>query len=230
MKKALKGKNPLFIIYGVLALVVLALTAVLSMTAYSLIERQSRPHQEPLGNDAVTALPAPDPKSPGSSKASLPPTENVSPAFVQFMTDEARSMNAPSMDMEAAEARVVEQVSQMGFEEVEYARAIALSPEAPANQRILAAYLIASGGAKTRDAADDLVNREFDSKRAKPDTMEEKKNVDAKASALMVVDKTAKRAETDPSAREDLARWAAEAKDSTIKKYIEATLRRLPTL
>ncbi len=168
--------------------------------------------------------------TPKKNAPALPSTEKLAPAFVSAFQAEARAVDSPRVDPVAAEARVLEMLSQMGEEEVLYAKNLVLAPEAPANQKLFAAYLIAKGGEKTQRAAAELVTQTFQSDRAEPDTVEEHKNVQAKSYALIAVYEKAKEAETSSAAREELVRWARDAKDSTLKKEIESALRRLPKL
>jgi hypothetical protein len=205
---------------------------------------------------APTAAPAPAPgaggapsPAPGTSAApdapqgagtSLPPANGASPSFLAYLADDAKELSATRVNVAAAEERTRRQVAAMGPAEARYAHALVLSNAAPANQRILAAYTLGEvlrtqpkgspGYGAALEAAREIVTRPSSSARAEPHTMAEVQNAQAKSLALMNVDALADRAAKDPAAREELARWAAQAKDPAIQKYIQGRLRGLPPL
>lgn len=170
------------------------------------------------------------PPAPNAGIPPVPSPSGVSPAFVTFLQTEARSLDSTKVNAEAAEQNVAEQAALMGENEIRYARDLALGPQNPANQRILAAFLLGAAGAKGRPACGELILATTNSNRAEPDSIDELKNVQSKSISLMCVDAIADAAKTDRTAREDLRRLAAQVKDSTIKNHIAERIRTLPSL
>ena len=177
-----------------------------------------------------TREPNPDPSVPQVAPATTPTTENVAPTFVSFLAAEATSMDSPRIDADLAQKRMEEQAVKLGEHELRYARDLVLGGQYPANQRIVAAAMIGLAGEKGWEAGRRAVTPAFESARAEAHSLEEVKNTQAKALAIMLVDSLAEQARSNPKARDELARWGKEAKDSTIQKHIARKLKELPSL
>lgn len=136
-------------------------------------------------------------------------------------------MDSTHTDAAAAEARFLNWAKRMTEAEMRYTRDLVLSEEAPANQRIAAAFALAKAGRKGAAYQNELISQKFPSDRAEPHSEEEIRNVRNKAFALMQIDEIAARAVGDPEERARLERLGAEAKDSTIKNYVQQKLREL---
>lgn len=213
----------------ILAIVAVVSAGLLLWRYKNLADEQGVP---PGTLDATPPAPAGDTPPPASSSG-IPPVPSpagVSPAFISFIQKEALTLNSTNVNMEAAEKNVTAQAASMGESEIRYARDLALGPENPANQRILAAYLLGRTGAKGRSALRDLILVTTNSARAEHGSIDEVKNAQAKAISLMSTDDLAEQAKKDPAAREELRRIIAEAKDSTIKKHAQRKLAELPQL
>jgi hypothetical protein len=180
--------------------------------------------------DATAPLPDPgtQPPAPSAGIPPVPSPSGVEPSFVNYLQAEARSINAPSVNAAAAEKNIAEQAARMGENEIRYARDLALGPQNPANQRILAAFLLGAAGAKARGSLRELILVTFNSNRAEADSIDELKNTQTKAISMMAVDALADQAAKDPAARAELERLAGEVKDETLKKHIQQRLRDLP--
>lgn len=174
-----------------------------------------------------TREPNPDPSLPQAGPVPAPPAENVTPTFVSFLAAEATSMDSPRIDADLAQKRMEEQAAKMGEHELRYARDLVLGAQYPANQRIVAAAVIGLAGEKGWEAGRQAVTPAFESQRAEPHSIDEVKNTQAKALAIMLVDALAEQAKTNANAREELARWGKEAKDSTVQKHIARRLREI---
>ena len=177
-----------------------------------------------------TREPNPDPSLPQAPVAPAPPAEKVAPTFVSFLSAEATSMDSPRIDADLAQKRMEEQAARMGEHELRYARDLVLGGQYPANQRIVAAAVLGLAGEKGWEAGRAAVVPPFESGRAEPHSLDEVKNTQAKALAIMLVDSLAEQARTNPRARDELARWGKEAKDSTVQKHIARRLKELPPL
>jgi|GEM_PF-5785804 len=175
--------------------------------------------------DPGTSLPPP---APSAGIPPVPSPSGVSPNFVNYLQTEAKSLNNPSLNTGAAEKGIAEQAAAMGENEIRYARDLALGPQNPANQRILATFLLGATGAKGRSALRDLILMNHSSDRAAPDSLDEMKNTQQKAMSMMAIDSLAEQALKDPSAKAELQRLAGEVKDETLKKHIQQKLRGLP--
>ena len=173
------------------------------------------------------------PGATANSAGSAPPraAPDVSPVFLTFLNTDAKLLESTHVDSAAAEAREQRQADAMLAPEIHYARELALSRQAPANQRILAVDLLTRANFKLAlPALTDLITRGMNSARAEPHSVDELSNTQAKAFAVMAVDKLVAEALHDPSAREELIRMSSLAKDSTIQKYIADKIRTLPPL
>ncbi len=209
------------------------LIAVLVLAAGLLIWRYHKETSDSnLLSDPQNA--APPTREPGPISATTPspgltvPPESVSPAFVSFLQSESRNLDSPKIDAELAQRRMEEQARAMGDEEIRFARDLVLNEQNPANQRIVAASLIGMTGERGWSAAADIALRSFASERAEPHSVDEVRNSQAKAMALMEVDSLAEEAAKNPKAREELLRWASAAKDPTVRNYLQKKVRDLP--
>lgn len=184
----------------------------------------------PVAPFAVSPPVAPYPAA--AKKVVAPtPAPNVAAKFTRFLAEESKQLESMHVDAAAMEARENEIAGEMGEPEVNYARELALSREAPANQRILAMDLLGRASSRlTGPALDEIITRGMNSARAEPHTVDELSNVQAKSFALMGVDAIADKAVHDRGERDHLERLAASATDTTIKKHIEERLHDLPPI
>ncbi len=220
MKKALQGIGLLFAIVAMLAGI------------FAFLHRNDGTVSIPRGNSGGGNSTQTQLNSATAVKIAAPTAlakEIVSPAFSGFIATEAASLSSPHLHAAAAEARVASQAAGMGEAEIEFARDLALAPEAAGNQRVLAVYILTAGGKKTWAALKDIALAPTSSNRAEPHSMEELNNTRSKAFSIMAVDALADQAAKNAEAREELARWESEAKDSTIRSYIQKKLKDLPS-
>lgn len=180
--------------------------------------------------DSTAPIPEPAQQipAPGAGVPPVPSPSGVSSSFVSYLQTEARSLDAPSLNAGAAEKGIAEQAAAMGENEIRYARDLALGPQNPANQRILATFLLGATGTKGRSALRDLILMNHNSNRAAPDSLDEMKNTQQKAMSMMAIDALAEQALKDPTAKAELQRLSGEVKDETLKKHIQQKLRELP--
>lgn len=177
-----------------------------------------------------TREPNPDPAVPQPTSPLASPPENVSKAFVAFLAAEAASVESPQIDADLAQKRMLEQAGKMGEEEIKYTRDLVLNDQNAADLRILGAYMLGLAGAKGRTACREITLQPTNSARAEPHSVAELKNTQNKSLGGICIDALFEQAKTDPSAREELVRWAKDAKDSTIQKLLAQRVRELPPL
>jgi hypothetical protein len=205
---------------------------VIALLVYLVRVKPADPVPPPAVSAAPTVAPPPATTQAAAVKMNIPPpAPNVSPAFTSFLLRDSKQLESMSVDSVAAEKSENETAAQMGAPEVNYARELALTAQAPANQRILAVDLLGRAPSRlTGQALDDIITKGMNSARAEPHTVEELSNVQAKAFAVMAVDAIADRAVSDPAERTHLQSLFAQATDSTIKKHIAERIRTLPPL
>lgn len=220
MKKAVQGILGVFLI-GLLVFVGLRFQRKFKEESAEPIPATSG--SPPSTGTAAATAPKLSPKLP-------PPPPEVSPQFTSYLAKEAPRLNATDVDVAKAEEEITTIVKTMGEAEINYARDIVLTPTAPANERIISAFLISRAGAKASAAQEDLMAQKLNSQRAEPHSSEELANAQMKAIMLMQVDAKAKEAETSQDARDTLRRWAASASDSTVRKAILDAIQKLPPL
>lgn len=215
-----------------LPLLFFALTLAAGLLAWRYHNVTSPSHilSDPDNAAPPTREPQPDAGSPQNTAAPTPAPEGVSAAFVSFLAAESKSIESPQIDADLAQQRMEQNAAAMGEKEIQYARDLVAGPQNPANQRIVAASMLGLAGEKAWGAAREIVVPEFESKRAEPHSVDEVKNSQAKALALMLVDALAEQAVKSQKARDELQRWAKEAKDSTVQKHIAKKIRELPAL
>lgn len=197
---------------------------------------KSRPDSTPDPNSSALGVPLSPSSIPSPHAQGVPSTANpdsgsgASKEFREFMVTEANTLNSPHLDPDLAERRVKAEVAKMGIAELQYARDLALSRESAATQRILAVYLLTSGGKVAWPFLKEIALAPRSSERAEPHTIDEVKSAQGNSFSLMAVDSMAKQAATDQKAREELERWAAESQDAKTKNYILRKLREIPAL
>lgn len=159
-----------------------------------------------------------------------PPTQNVNPQFIQYLRAEARRMDAPSVDQEKVQKEIEAQVEQMTPKELEYAKNIALSPSRPANEKILAVYLILNAK-NSEKALEELITAPLKHK-PNPEThsVEETAAMQEKTLRIMEIDGLLQRAVNDSKIRDSLSRIATSISDPTLKAYLVKKLKELPPL
>lgn len=188
------------------------------------------PSPAPTGNAPASpsAPSAGNTEADSEAKPSLPSTDGVSPPLLRFFQEESKSLDSVHVNAAQAEAKGEAQAKAMGSREIRYAQELVLSPHAPANQRILAIYLLTKGSAATNPALKNIATAPSYSDRAEPHTMAEHKNVEGKTFSLEATEELFHRAsKNDLGALEELRKVAAEAQDLTIKNYANKKLAEL---
>jgi hypothetical protein len=205
---------------------------VIGLAAYLLtVKPAAPPAPSAVSPQAAIAVAPAAPPAPATKMNVPPPAPNVSPAFTAFLLQDSKQLESMNVDSVEAEKRENETAAKMGEPEVSYARELALTSQAPANQRILAVDLLGRAPSRlTGQALDDIITKGMNSARAEPHTVEELSNVQAKAFAVMAVDAIADKAATEPAERAHLQMLFAQATDSTIKRHIAERIRSLPPL
>ena len=171
----------------------------------------------------------PDPAIP--PRAPLVSAVGVNPRLLQFIQTESSSLNSTKLDADAAERKVREEAAAMGEAEFRYAKDLALLTTAPANERILAVYLLARAQPRSWAVLADIVSAPLpNSGRAEPHSVDEAKAAQEKAMRLIPIDELADAAVKNLESREELKRWEAAQRDPTVKRYIQRKISELPPL
>lgn len=207
---------------------VLALALLLAGAVFFLRVKEKQTEPSPLAVPAAVS----DSVAPGPAKISSPnvSAKGVKPEFLQFIASEAPGLSSTRTDAEAAERRVKAEAAAMGEPELNYARDLALQNEAPANDRILAVYLLANSRRSSGQLLALLRPIDLLDNRAEPHSVKEMKNAQTKAFALMAIDALVERAATDANVRAELQREEARQKDPFFQRYIHQKLAGLPPL
>lgn len=213
MKKTLLG----------IAVLVLALGAILYFK-----QRQGAPLLPPgalssSSEENKTAAGAPAP-----AKVALPKADGVAPTLLQFYQEEAKSLDSTQVNAEEAEAKAVAQANAMGAREILYTKELVLAANAPANQRILAIYLLTKTGAASNTALKDIVMGSDNLPPAEVHSTDEIKNTQSKAFSLQAAQELFHRAQKgDAAALAELRKAQAEAKDPELKAMLDKAMKRL---
>lgn len=170
--------------------------------------------------------------SPAVNATPPPSTAGVNPEFVEYIRTEARLIDSAKNSPAKAENRGDAKASTMGPTEIAYAKQLVLATAAPANERILAAYLLTEAKQKSWSALQDIILSQVPQMPAgtDPHSVAETKNMQEKALRIMAVDGLAEQAIKDGAARELLSKLASEATDSVLREYILDKIQDLPPL
>jgi hypothetical protein len=155
-------------------------------------------------------------------------SNEVSPQFIDYFRTESRKMDSPSIDQEKAQNEIQSQAEKMTSVELNYAKKIALNPKTPANEKILAIYLILKSKHSEQTLAE-IVSAPLNQKaNPEPDSIAESAAMQEKALRIMALDGLLQKASHDLKIRESLYEIAGKTSDPTIKNYLLKRLKELP--
>lgn len=171
--------------------------------------------------------PAPVPNEWKEKQATLPPLEGVDGNFLQSLKAEALKIDSVNVNAEEAEQKARAQVDAMGEKEIEFLAKFVTSEGASGPERIYSIYLLDMAGDRAWGALREVALTPLKERMAAPHTMEEVKSMQEKALVYMAVDALAEQAKENPRAREELERWASEARSPEVRGYILDRLKEL---
>jgi len=109
----------------------------------------------------------------------------------------------------------------MGGEEMAAAKDLVLSGEGPANERIMATYLLTLAGPSAWPSLKEIASAPAKEKGGPHNSEGEVKAVQEKAQKLMAIDALAEQASTDAAAKDELGQWARELPDRYLRDYAD---------
>ncbi len=155
------------------------------------------------------------------------PTLAPDPSFQKWIADEAKSLNYERVDGTTKRQEIQRVVTQMTQAQSRQLLHTALNPNAPAAEKILSTYLLAEGGARSREELVALAKAPLSGKVGEPHSEEEVAGVREKSLRIMAIDGLFSDAQRDPRARASLASYVADAQDPFLKAYAQSKLAEL---
>lgn len=152
------------------------------------------------------------------SSAALPPVADA--RFQAWIAEEAKSLDNPSADSEHIRQEIRRAMASLSKSQSQQLLHTARDPEAPANEKILATFLMVEGGLSSRHELMDFISDPAISG-GEPHSMDEINSVRDKSLRIMALDGLFTQAATDPSARAALGEKIAAIQDPYVKAYAE---------
>lgn len=156
------------------------------------------------------------------------PSRPADPEFQQWITDEAKAVDAPRVDSVAKEAEIKKIAAKLTRSQSTQLLQTASSVTAPPGEKILSTYLMVQGGLNTREELRAFISSPLkESGPHEPHSESEINGIREKSLRIMAIDGLFSQAKTDPQAKAALAQAVTDSADPYIKKYAEDKLRQL---
>lgn len=156
------------------------------------------------------------------------PSRPADPEFQQWITDEAKAVDAPRVDSVAKEAEIKRIAAKLTKSQSTQLLQTASSVTAPPGEKILSTYLMVQGGLNTREELRAFISSPLkESGPHEPHSEGEINGIREKSLRIMAIDGLFSQAKTDPQAKAALAQAVTDSADPYIKKYAEDKLRQL---
>lgn len=208
----------------------LALAIVLALGAlgwYVLSPEKGQPILSSPNLPTFLRQPAPVPEEWKEKQSSLPPLEGVDGNFLKSLKEEALKIDSVNVNAEEAEQKAKAQADAMGEKEMQFLAKLVTSDGASGPERIYSIFLLDMAGDRAWGSLKEIALTPLKERMAAPHTMEEVKSMQEKALVYMAVDALAEQAKENPRAKEELERWAAEARSPEVRGYILDRLKEL---
>ncbi|MGE4132246.1 MAG: hypothetical protein AB7F86_11450 [Bdellovibrionales bacterium] len=214
-----------------------SLMALIIVSGLAIWIRQRDFHPDPvietIGPNETLSAPVPArirdivPLKSSSKSGQNKPKDERDPRFERWLSEEARSMDQPSVDSVEKQARISKVVKKMTEPQSRHLLATARNPRAPAGEKILSTYLLVEGGSRTQGELMALITTPFDGARHEAHSEKEMSGIRDKSLRIMAIDGLFSQAQTDPGARAALSKAAQDIQDPYLKSYAEDRLRQL---
>lgn len=160
--------------------------------------------------------------------ADNPENKIEDPVFHRWLRDEAKNIDAPSLDEGQKRDEIRTVVRRMTRAQSRQLLATAKNPKAPASEKILSTFLLVEGGAVSRGELTDLIASPLvEQGPHEPHTEAEFVGVREKTLRIMAIDGLFSRAQREPEARQALVKVISDIQDPYIKAYAQEKLDRL---
>lgn len=169
----------------------------------------------------------------GGDKAPSPRSDSaqpkiVDPRFHQWLVQEAKSLDSPSVNGEKKKKEIREIVQKLTPAQSRQLLATAQNPQAPAGEKILSTFLLVEAGPISHQDLRALITSPVEDQGPHQAHSEsEMTGVREKSLRIMALDGLFSRAQSDPSAREALAKIIADIQDPYVREYARDRYSRL---
>jgi len=172
----------------------------------------------------------PSPSSLTSSQTAITTTTNTSVSissipFSSRLTQEAAKMDSQKMDFTSLEEELELWAKTMREEEKKLALDSVKNKSAPANERVLSAYLLGKAGAWPELLT--LAKEPFERERAEPHSTGEMNNMRELSLRYMELDFLAESAKKNTALLSELVRLRSELRDPSLSRHLERRLKEL---
>lgn len=215
----------------------LAVMLLLSAALLIAVQLRSNPQPEKSADRGLEITAAPPSAARDTAAASLDGTAAVreerkevaqpkDSEFPAWLSEEARRLDLPSVDSGRKQYEMDQIAARLTPAQRKTLLQTARSPSAPAGEKILSAYLLVQAGPSATQELRELITSAV-SEPGEPHSPEEISAVRDKTLRIMALDGLAQRAQSDPSAREALAKSIPAIQDPYVKSYAEKQLARV---
>lgn len=183
---------------------------------------------------SLAAAAAREPQARANSGRDIAGTElandnlKVDSEFQNWLSREAKELDRTNIDGDTKQAELRKVVAKITPVQARQLSLTARNPRAPAAEKILSTFLLVEAGSKAHQDLVELITSPLAEKGPfLPHSEEESKGVREKSLRIMGIDGLFSQAQTDPRARDLLARSIPSIDDPTIRAYAEDKLRQL---
>lgn len=163
----------------------------------------------------------------GASPLAPQAVATVSPAFLQFVAQEARALDGTTVDTASAEKRLQAQADAMSLGEVEHLKELALGKANPANQKILGVHLLGKAGLKAWPALLEILKAPVAQEAPPQHSVEEVRWMQERALREMSLEALLEQASRDPRALELLREAVEKISDPSFAARVRKKLQDL---
>lgn len=156
------------------------------------------------------------------------PPQTTDRKFQEWLSEEARSIDRPSVNGEAKERQIKEIAGRLTKTQAAQLLQTAGRPTAPPSEKILSTYLMVQGGLNTREELRAFISSPMKEQGPhEPHSEGEINGIREKSLRIMAIDGLFTQAKNDPQAKAALASAAADSQDPYIKAYALEKLNQL---
>lgn len=195
--------------------------------AWFFLSRSPEPSSEAPPSQAPVTSNLPTQEKPKTSLPSAQAPVQAAPvdAFHSFLREEGKRLDSTHVAVDETEKSLREQAEKMGPKEIADAKAVALDLSQPANERILATFLL--GKTKSWSELKELVLSPLDRKPSEPHSVDEASAMRELALRYMQIDQLAEGAASSSVLLADFERLTASMRDPGLRKHMERRLAEL---
>lgn len=191
-----------------------------TLDVQEIAEKRSRSAPHGPVNSLGAAAPAKNTASEATSQVARV-AGSAGPDFRNWIRDEAKSVDDLNVNGEQKQAQMRAMVKEITPAQARQLREVVMAPQSAAREKILSVYLLVEGGGRTRAELSAAITAPLKQKGGEVHSEDEMNNVREKSLRIMMIDGLFAQAQTEPAARETLAKTIDDSADPYIKAYAQ---------